>query len=83
MAVPSALKSLSTVDTKYKWAAALVLALAFYFVSNPVTYQFVDQVFKAAGANGYILDAQGRVTQLGVLVHAVVFLLLARLLMVA
>jgi hypothetical protein len=48
-------------------------AVAFFLVANPMTY---DLTSKLPLVGDYITDAQGRPTQVGVLIHALVFVLL-------
>jgi hypothetical protein len=45
----------------------------FFLVANPLTY---DLVSKLPLVGGYVEDAAGRPTQVGVLIHALVFVLL-------
>ena len=47
----------------------LVLGLLFFVVANPMTYDIVDSLVSVKDANGP--------TQYGVLLHAVVFMVLA------
>ena len=47
----------------------LVLGLLFFAVANPMTYDLVDSVVSVKDANGP--------TQYGVLLHSVVFMILA------
>ena len=61
-------KSMSTqVDLK-----VLVIGVLFFVIANPMTYDLVDNVVPVKYSNGP--------TQLGVLIHAVVFMILALLL---
>lgn len=48
-------------------------AVVFFLVANPMTY---DLTSKLPVVGGLITDAQGRPTQVGVLIHALVFVLL-------
>lgn len=45
----------------------------FFLVANPMTY---DLTSKLPLVGGMITDAQGKPTQIGVLIHALVFVLL-------
>jgi hypothetical protein len=45
---------------------------AFFLVANPMTYALTS---KLPVVGEYITDAQGRPTQVGVLIHALVFVL--------
>lgn len=47
----------------------LVLGVLFFVVSNPMTFDLVDSVVSVKDSNGP--------TQMGVLIHAVVFMILA------
>ena len=47
--------------------------VAFFVVANPMTY---DLTSKLPIVGGYIQDKSGRPTQVGVLIHALVFVLL-------
>jgi hypothetical protein len=47
--------------------------VTFFLVANPLTY---DLVSKLPLVGDYVEDAQGRPTQVGVLLHALVFVLL-------
>ena len=46
--------------------------VAFFLVANPMTY---DLTSKLPLVGGFITDAQGKPTQVGVLIHALVFVL--------
>jgi len=46
--------------------------IVFFLVANPMTY---DLTSKLPLVGGYIEDAQGKPTQVGVLIHALVFVL--------
>jgi hypothetical protein len=48
----------------------------FFLVANPMTY---DLTSKLPLVGDYIVDSQGRPTQIGVLIHALVFCLLMTL----
>jgi hypothetical protein len=45
----------------------------FFLVANPMTYALTSQI---PLVGDYITDAQGRPTQIGVLIHALVFVLI-------
>lgn len=47
--------------------------VAFFLVANPMTYALTS---KLPVVGGFITDAQGKPTQVGVLIHALVFVLL-------
>lgn len=51
--------------------AVLVAALLYYIVANPMTYRLVDSLL--GGLVGPIAGPSGCPTNLGVIVHAIVF----------
>lgn len=53
----------------------LTLALLFFIVGNPMTYKLVDSVL--GGLVGNIASASGAPTTLGLVVHSLVFALVA------
>jgi hypothetical protein len=54
-----------------KKGATLQAALLFYIVANPMTYRLVDSLL--GGVVGRIASPSGSPTQLGLIVHSIVF----------
>lgn len=54
---------------KEKFMTALIMSLIFYVVSNPVTYRVVRRIL-----GSFIATPNGSPTQVGILVHTVVFM---------
>lgn len=54
---------------------ALTLALLFFIVGNPMTYKLVDSLL--GGLVGSIATPSGAPTTLGLIVHSIVFALVA------
>lgn len=52
---------------------ALILALVFFIVGNPMTYKLVDSLL--GGLIGRIAGPSGSPTTLGLIVHSIVFAL--------
>ena len=61
-----------------KWWHSLYSAIIFFVIANPMTYKLVNKVL---GKLVKISDGSGCATQVGVLVHSVVFLLIIRFMM--
>lgn len=64
-----------------KWQASLLAGILFLIISAPLLYRFVDGLVKRVNPNLSICDEKGCPTNLGLVLHAVVFVLLTRLLM--
>ncbi len=62
-----------------KWFISLVSALLFLLIASPFMYKLTDRLFSLVGLN--IADSTGCPTMLGLGIHALVFLLIVRLLM--
>lgn len=58
-----------------KWKASLIVAVLFLIVSHPATYNLTNSIL---GAQVGPLAFGGCPTKKGLIVHAIVFLLLAR-----
>ena len=56
------------------WALSFATALLFIIISSPVLYKFTNQLFGPLGLR--TSDASGKASNLGVVVHAIVFTLL-------
>ena len=56
------------------WALSFAVALLFIIVSSPVLYKFTNQIFGPLGLR--TSDATGKASNLGVVVHSIVFALL-------
>lgn len=54
-----------------KKGATLQAVLLFYIVANPMTYRLVDSLL--GGVVGRIASSSGAPTQLGLIVHSIVF----------
>ena len=61
-----------------KWRWTIYTTILFLIIVNPMTYKFVQ---KLLGSFVKVADASGCPTMNGILVHAVVFTLLLRVLM--
>lgn len=53
-----------------KWKISFYVAVLFFLISNPLTYRFVDMLFKSLFS---VANAQGCPTHLGFFLHALVF----------
>jgi len=60
-----------------KWSISIYSAFLFLLVVNPFTYKVTQSIF--GGVLGKIADANGNPTMVGILLHAIVFLLIVRL----
>lgn len=65
---------------KGKWMISFYTALAFLVVANPLTYKLVNFICKKIGFS--IANDDGCPNQWGLILHAIVFFLLIRLMMV-
>lgn len=61
-----------------KWMIILVVGLLFFIVAAPFTFNFTSQIFNKLG---WKLVVNGAPTYTGIVIHAIVFMLLLRLLM--
>ena len=59
-----------------KLLCAVVIGVLFFVVSSPAVYKFTDKLF---GKALHLADAKGCPTTLGLIVHAIVFVLLLAL----
>lgn len=64
---------------KDKWIVAIIAGLLFLLLASPFMYSLVNQVTKAVGMA--TADAKGCANGAGLLLHALIFLLIVRLLM--
>ena len=76
---PSKAASSDSSSSSDKWKYSLISSLLFLVVAAPMTYKLVDSLTKMVKLD--VVDSSGCPTMTGVVVHAVVFLLLTRLLM--
>ena len=67
--------------SQQKWVQAVLLAVLFLIIANPLVFRLVNSLTKMVGLE--IADHHGCPNQIGVAVHAVVFFLLARALLEA
>lgn len=71
--------------SEQKWMYSIYAAVIFFVISNPVMYMYVDAIIRKIGEMlGQplsIASKAGKPTQMGVVVHAVVYMLAVRLLM--
>jgi hypothetical protein len=65
--------------TSDKWKNSLIASLIFLVVAAPMTYTMVNKL--TSMVNIQTVDSNGTPTMTGVIVHAIVFLLLTRLVM--
>lgn len=65
--------------TKHPWKVALYMTVIFLIVSAPFLYSLTSNLVQKINPNLALLDGNGQPTALGMGLHAVVFLLLARL----
>ncbi len=64
-----------------KWKASLLAGILFLIISAPFLYKLMDGLIKKVKPELSICDEKGCPTPLGIAIHAVVFVLLTRLLM--
>jgi hypothetical protein len=69
-------KSLTETD---KWVISLEMVVLFFIIANPFTYKLVNGITSHLGFS--TADSNGCPNMVGVALHAVVFGLLARLMM--
>ena len=63
-----------------KWIISIISAILFYIIALPQTYECVtNPIFE--NTIGIKLEKKGKPTVIGVLIHAVVFLLIVRYMM--
>lgn len=66
-------------DNMKKWKYTLITTVIFLIIANPYTYIMVNYLFKCClGKRGIIASATGCPTNIGLILHAVVFTLLLR-----
>ena len=70
-----------SLSNKQKWNASILSGILFLIISAPFLYKIVDQVLAPLLGAQKIADEHGHPTPLGMIVHAVVFVLIVRLLM--
>ena len=71
---------LPTVTNSMKWWLAIFLALLFFVLAFPGTYNLTNSLWSAVGLPRY-LSSSGCPTVVGVLIHAAVFGLIVRILL--
>jgi hypothetical protein len=70
---------MSEKSSSEKWLCAGVYALLFLVISHPVMYKVVNWLFSVITGQSFLIsDAAGCPTALGLVLHTVVFLLVAR-----
>jgi hypothetical protein len=62
-----------------KWKYSLISSIIFLIVAAPMTYKLVDSVTKMVKID--TVDSSGCSTMMGLVIHAIVFLLISRLIM--
>lgn len=62
-----------------KWRVAIILGIIFVIMTAPIIFGFSNSIFRHAGLP--TCDGKGRPTMFGWILHAVVFVLIVRLLM--
>lgn len=62
-----------------KWLSAAIYALLFIVISHPAMYKLVNAIFGTLTGQSFLVsDAAGCPTTLGLVLHMIVFFLLAR-----
>lgn len=62
-----------------KWLCAAIFALLFIVISHPAMYKLVNMIYSSiSGASFAVSDAAGCPTTFGLILHTIVFFLLAR-----
>jgi hypothetical protein len=65
-----------------KWAVAITFGLLFLVISSPYTYGLSDALFSTIGLDTAHSTSYGAVpTVIGLIIHAIIFVLILRLLM--
>lgn len=67
-------------NSSQKWMLALVMGLLFVLISLPYTYQLTNMLFKHVHLDT-VSSGESNLTMVGILIHFVVFTLLARLIL--
>jgi len=68
-------------DAKLKWLSAGIAAVLFVVLASPFAFKLVNSILTSISSAASIASPAGLPSFTGLLVHGVVFLLLARLLM--
>lgn len=76
---PSSTKS--TPSSSTKWKISLLSGIIFLIISAPMLYKLTDGLLKKISPSLSLCDYSGCPTQLGLIVHAIVFVLITRMLM--
>ena len=63
-----------------KWTISVISGLLFYIIALPQTYECITNPI-VESLTGIELEKKGRPTTIGVVVHAIVFLLIVRYMM--
>lgn len=71
---------LPTVTSSMKWWLAIFLGLLFFIVAFPGTYNLTNAIWTSLGLPSF-LQAPGCPTTVGVLIHAIIFLIIIRLIL--
>lgn len=66
-------------STYEKWVIAVLIGVLFLILSSPLLYMFTDGIGKYVKLT--ILDKQNRPTTQGLIIHALLFIVLIRILM--
>jgi len=70
---------MSEKSSSEKWYGSAIYALLFLVISCPVLYKVVNWLFSTITGQSFLVsDAAGCPTVFGIILHAVVFLLIAR-----
>jgi hypothetical protein len=69
------------VSNSKKWKISLLAGILFLIISAPLLYKLVDGLLKKIRPELSVCDEHGCPTPLGLAIHAVVFVILTRLLM--
>lgn len=67
------------VNPTSKWVTAFIVALVFLFIASPYAFKLTNSVLIKLGI--VVSDAEGCPSVLGLFIHALIFLLVIRLLM--
>lgn len=64
-----------------KWKISILSGIIFLIISAPLLYKLTDGLLKKISPNLSLCNSDGCPTQLGLIVHAIVFILITRMLM--
>jgi hypothetical protein len=67
--------------TGQKWLYALFAGILFAIISSPFVYSLTNQIFTAISPNLNTIELGGKPTLFGLILHAVVFALIIRLIL--